>query len=237
MNGRASQRRWWLLGCFTIVGTLLGGAAGWGGLRRLARPGRGMPRLMAPRRAPPEALLQRGRRVVQAFLEGRNQNGFQRTAYLSNMLVAEPNVVPALETYLADWHALGPVAPGERLAGIDLLEAVARLDGSGRSLGSGVWDDTATDAEEALAVLVREPLPAAAPPTIRRTLGTEKHRALQALTRVDSLRALRVYRSLPRTRLTTALQDALLAGLIDRGLSPAQAQLRVQEALSQAFLP
>ena len=243
----SKARRWSLLGLALLLGVAVGTGSVYWALNAVARPGQptGVAHLVVPAATLPvhtvstqRALLgrspaseptpRRGRRLAKAFLRGRSSVGFERSHYLNNMLVAEPGAVGALQAYLGDWRAMR--SPLERVGAIDLLEAVARQEGD-------AWESVATDAEEALAGLVSEPLPVEALPDARRTLGVEKHRALMALTRVDSLRALRVYGALPRSALAAALQDALIAGLTDNGLPHSLAVARVREASSRAFSP
>ena len=175
--------------------------------------------------------------IVARYDRARRNVFFDKHTFLSSLLGEHEDVVEEMGRFLRSTAHLNELDEGqelvhtkprpilERMAAIDLLEAVAA--------NADISEAAAERAEDELAGYVLQDGSRDLTTVARRIIRAEQHDALVALTRTDPERALDVYGRIEDPSLASVLQDALFAGLVDIGLSGAEAQEVLKGVLQQ----
>jgi hypothetical protein len=167
-----------------------------------------------------ESLSQHIRTLAFEYRQGRNNIFFKEKDFLRNFVREGEGRIEALKSELLNTSDLADLpsdvnylqqAPDvalERMGMVDMLEGIAREDRL---------------AIDALAEVVLAPIRNDLPPQAQRAVLADKFDALTSLTRVDRHRAFNVFSQLESASLRKTLRTALIAGLIDTGVSPPEA--------------
>ncbi|HET6346325.1 MAG TPA: hypothetical protein VFH51_15430 [Myxococcota bacterium] len=166
------------------------------------------------------------RQALQGWRAGKNNAFFRADTYAQTWARAEPELPERLMDFLMDTHALRSLPDEEdfsatrpdlllnRMAAVDMLEALAQIDEPAA---------VRERAEDDLAEFINRRVPLDFPDTLKRLVVAEKHDALTALAHVNTGRALALYASLQSPALAALLEDALIGGLVDSGVPRAEA--------------
>jgi hypothetical protein len=165
-------------------------------------------------------------RALQGWRAGKNNAFFRAETFAQTWARAEPELPERLMDFLMDTHALRSLPDDEdysatrpelllnRMAAIDMLEALAQIDEPAA---------VRERAEDDLAEFINRRVPLDFPDTLKRVVVAEKHDALTALAHVNTGRALTLFASLQSPALAALLEDALVGGLVDSGVPRTEA--------------
>ena len=171
---------------------------------------------------------------VQTFLwdfrGARSGLFFDQEAFVRDALEADGDLAAHLGAYLADLSGIQPLTSGQdireerpqilldRMAGIDLLEAMA----------AGSDAAVARQGREVLRAAAVRPIDGGWSDQKRRVALAEKYDLLTALTHVDAEEGLRAWRSLGGS-MRSLTRPGMVGALIDRGLPRDQVARALQE--------
>jgi hypothetical protein len=165
-------------------------------------------------------------RALQGWRAGKNNAFFRADTYAQTWARAEPELPERLMDFLMDTHALRGLPDDEdfsatrpalllnRMAAVDMLEALAQIDEPAA---------VRERAEDDLAEFINRRVALDFPDSLKRVVVAEKHDALTALAHVNTGRALTLYASLQSPALAALLEDALVGGLVDSGVPRTEA--------------
>ena len=165
------------------------------------------------------------RAVAWEYRDGKHNIFFKSGVFFADLLIRDPHAVAHFRAFVSDDEVLTTLSHDtqwqlDRMAAIDMLEGIATRQ---------ILGTAASEATQALGDLVEAPLAAHLPSAAKRVAVAERYDALAALVRLDPERAFALYAALPSGGLEQALKPAIMAGLVDLGVSRDHVMAMTQE--------